>query len=645
MNRAAGHHLREWRLLTLLLLVFLLLAQRGQWFERLDNGLYDVRVAWDGRPAPADILILAIDETSLAQIGRWPWSRHELATVIEQLTLAGAGPLLLDVILAEPQRGDPTADAHLAQAISAHGQVVLPVFMPGSGAATVRPLPQFAASARLGHAQALVDKDGVTRRYLAQEQGEGRRYDHLALALLATGTSAALAGSTDAAGERLVPFAGPAGHFTRIPIADVRDGRVNPARLRGATVLLGATASGLGDTVVTPLAGINGAMPGVEFVANVLAAERQGLVRRTASVPMQMGVGATIVLLYLLCLLLLSPRRALVLTAVLALGLPLLAWAVMIRAGWWWPHAAVVLTLLLAYPLWSWRRLEASLVMMTRETERMADLLHPGARLPLDTHGPHFLDPVENRIAAITQAVDEVADALAVGGDAEQSAQVRDDMMRHLAHDLRSPLVSLRALADQLRGGSPADQAAMMARVDACARRSLDLTEQFLLIGRAQSIDSTRFAEVDLVQLLHDCADDLGEDAQTHGARVLRQCHLDLALVMGDARLLRRAMLNLGWNALRHGPHAGVVTVSLQPTGEGYLLAVHDQGAGFDAADFTALSQRYASGKAAGKGHGHGLGLALVQLVAEKHAARVVVDHPAEGGFRLGLQLQAIGQA
>ena len=138
--------------------------------------------------------------------------------------------------------------------------------------------------------------------------------------------------------------------------------------------------------------------------------------------------------------------------------------------------------------------------------------------------GPHFLDPVENRIAAITQAVDAVADALVVGGDAEQSAQCRDDMMRHLAHDLRSPLVSLRALADQLRVGSPADQAAMIARVDACARRSLDLTEQFLLIGRAQSLDSSRFAEVDLVQLLHACADDLWEDAQSQGARVQRQC-------------------------------------------------------------------------------------------------------------------------
>ncbi len=149
--------------------------------------------------------------------------------------------------------------------------------------------------------------------------------------------------------------------------------------------------------------------------------------------------------------------------------------------------------MLLAYPLWSWRRLEASLDTMTRETKRMAGLLHPGARQPDPQHGPHFLDPVENRIAAITQAVDEVADALAVDGDSLQSLQTRDDMMRHLAHDLRSPLVSLRALADQLRTGGSAEHAAMIARVDACARRSLDLTEQFLLIGRAQSVDSSRF--------------------------------------------------------------------------------------------------------------------------------------------------------
>jgi len=635
MTISASRHLREWVMLTAALLLLLVLAQRASWFERADNGLYDISMAWGGRPASDDILILAIDEASLARMGRWPWSRHALARVLETLTQAGSGPVLIDVILAEPQLQDPSADPHLAIAIAAHGQVVLPVFMPSPGASAVRPLPALAASARLGHAQALVDSDGVTRRYLAQEFDGSTAYPHLALQLRAaqSGSGPPTVADTSA---RLVPFAGPAGHFPRISVADVIDGRVDPQLLRGKTVLIGATAAGLGDTVVTPLAGRAGAMPGVEFVANVFDAERADRTRQIVPLPVRTALSVLVVLACLVALLLLSPRRALMLTAALVLGTPLLAWMVMLSTGWWWPPASVMAVLVLAYPLWSWRRLEASLITMTRETARIAGLLHPGVRAAAVVPSPRFMDPVENRIAAIIHAVDEVADALTLGGDVGKTQQVRDDMMRHLAHDLRSPLVSLRALADQLRVGSSAEHAAMIARVDACARRSLELTEQFLLIGRAQSVDRGQFNEVDLVQVLHSCADDLWEDAQSLDGHVARRCDMDLGLVMGDERLLRRAVLNLGWNALRHGPKGGTVTLSLEREGDRLVLAVHDQGVGFAEQDFAGLIHRYARGKAGSSGHG--LGLALVQLVAEKHLVDLDVSHPTSGGFRIALR-------
>ncbi len=625
-------------MLSVALLVFLGAAQRAGWFERADNWLYDIGVVWGGRAASDHVLILAIDEASLARVGRWPWSRHRLAQALEVLAQAGSGPVLVDVILAEPQTQDLSADQHLAAAIAAHGRVVLPVYMPRPGAPAIRPLPAFAQKARLGHAQALVDGDGVTRRFQAREHDGNTIYDHLALVLLAMRTDGDLSRHASAAQERLVPFAGPAGHFTRLALADVLDGRVDAQRLRGKTVLIGATATGLGDTVVTPRAGVNGAMPGVEFVANVFDAERAGRLREPVPAYWQLGLALLLVLAHLVSLLLLTPRRALLVTTALVLGTPLAAWAGMLASGWWWSPATVMATVLLAYPLWSWRRLEASLATMTRETERIAGLLHPGARTGRVTDGPHFLDPVEDRIAAITHAVDEVAAALAVGGDANQTRQYRDDMMRHLAHDLRSPLVSLRALADQLRLGSPADHQAMIARVDACARRSLDLTEQFLLMGRAQAVDRAQFREVDLVQVLHSCADDLWEDAQALGGRIERRCDADLELVMGDERLLRRAILNLGWNALRHGPRGGVVTLSLRREFDACVLAVHDQGPGIAPTEFAALSERYSQGKSGTSGQGHGLGLALVQLVAQKHHAAMEIEHPGTGGFQIALR-------
>ena len=636
MRHLASRHLREWAVLLLLLLATLVLAARGGWWDRLDHAFYDASIAASGRPASQDILILAIDESSLAQFGRWPWSRQRLAEIVERLADAGTGPVLLDVILSEPQRDDPAADTRLAAALARHGQVVLPVFMPSASEPAVRPLPILAAHARLGHAQALVDSDGVSRRYLPQEIADGTAYPHVS-AVLRDRTGLALAVQADSA-ARLVPFAGAAGHFQRVSVAELLAGQVDPARLRGRIVLVGATATGLGDNLVTPLAGRGGTMPGVEFVANIVDGLAAGLDPRVVAPLPRLALSALVLVSLMLALLLTSPRVALLITVGVAVACALLAWLVLRLSAWWWPPAAPMLLAALAYPLWSWRRLESSLSTMARETTRIAALAQPGAAPPTPAPVAGFLDPVETRIAAISSAVDRIADAVLVGGDADTDGRYREEMMRHLAHDLRSPLVSLRSLAEQLRSGGGMVDAAALARIDACARRSLELTEQFLLMGRAQALDASRFSEVDLVQLLHQTADDLWEDAQREGSRIERVCTLDIALVRGDARLLQRAWMNLGWNALRHGPRAGTVTLSLQADGAaGYVLGVHDTGSGFPAEQLPAMSQAYAQGAPGARGFG--LGLALVCLVADKHKARIVAFQPPAGGFSIHLHI------
>ncbi|MEO8122117.1 MAG: ATP-binding protein, partial [Rhodoferax sp.] len=141
----------------------------------------------------------------------------------------------------------------------------------------------------------------------------------------------------------------------------------------------------------------------------------------------------------------------------------------------------------------------------------------------------------------------------------------------------------------------------------------------------------------DLVQILHQSADDLWEDARRLGARIERRCALDCALVRGDARLLQRVLLNLGWNALRHGPSGGTVTLALHETAQGYVLSVHDQGRGFAPDALASLSQPYAQATPARAGHG--LGLALARRVAEKHQASLTAEHPAAGGFHVVFRL------
>jgi len=79
--------------------------------QQLDAWLHDARLRLFARATPDDrIAIVAIDERSLAELGRWPWSRARLADLLETIfTRDGAALVGLDVILAEPDRSSGLA--------------------------------------------------------------------------------------------------------------------------------------------------------------------------------------------------------------------------------------------------------------------------------------------------------------------------------------------------------------------------------------------------------------------------------------------------------------------------------------------------------------------------------------------------------
>ncbi|MCX7158487.1 MAG: CHASE2 domain-containing protein, partial [Proteobacteria bacterium] len=92
------------------------LAAGFGWFWRLDQTLYDAALVLRHKSAPDDIVIVAIDQQSLDQVGRWPWRRAIHATLLERLTQAGVKGVAIDILLAEPDRADPAGDEVLARA-------------------------------------------------------------------------------------------------------------------------------------------------------------------------------------------------------------------------------------------------------------------------------------------------------------------------------------------------------------------------------------------------------------------------------------------------------------------------------------------------------------------------------------------------
>lgn len=626
---------REWSLLALLLAALLILVQRGGWVERADLWIYDAALQWRATAgtakAAADPVIVAIDEASLARVGRWPWPRRRLVELMRALTAAGAGTVLLDIVLAEADDRNPAADRLLAAALRDHvaggGRVVLPAFVAGDrrngGERPILPLPAFAGQAVIGHAQALVDADGLSRRLLPSERVGGADLPHLAWAAL--GQPPPAPGTDEAATARGIVFAGPPGHFPQLSAANVIAGQ-NLPDLGGRIVLVGATATGLMDRVITPLAADGGAMAGVEFIANAIDALRAGeLTRRLGPLP-QALLSLLLLLALLAAYLVARPRQALAATVALCLLAPLASWLGLALGRVWWPPAPLMLVAVLAFPLWSWRRLEASLTAMERESGRIANLVPGGAAAVAEP--PRFLDPVEKRIHAVASAVDRIAGAIAAGGEPGEEQRHREEMLRHLAHDLRSPLISLRGLADELRGRiADGGENPALARIDHCARRALDLSEQFILFGRAESLAPQNFREVNLVDILYQASDDLWQDGRLQGACIVCHSDLDGAWAHGDYRLIYRALLNLGWNALRHGPPQGAITLFLNLAADGHLhLGARDQGPGFIPGATAAPG-----GTRPDNTQGHGLGLAFVHKVAAKHGLALETARDEEG--------------
>ena len=81
----------------------------NHWLNRLDFLFYDTRFNASLALTPAkeseqSVVILDIDEKSLAEEGRWPWSRHKLADLVELLAEYGAVVVAFDVVFSEPER-------------------------------------------------------------------------------------------------------------------------------------------------------------------------------------------------------------------------------------------------------------------------------------------------------------------------------------------------------------------------------------------------------------------------------------------------------------------------------------------------------------------------------------------------------------
>ncbi|WP_233885011.1 CHASE2 domain-containing protein [Paraburkholderia flagellata] len=745
-----------------------------------DHLVYDRLLSARSLPVSPDIVLVEIDNASVAALGRWPWPREAHARLVDQLAKAGAAAVVYDVLFTEPTPGD----AHFAQALRARPAFLPILLTPADDTGhrdAVRPVAPLAqAAAGMGHINLEVDSDGIVRSVALFEGDAQQRWPQLMVPVWRAVRSGAvkLAHGTPAAAQRddvlhaaapgtesrfLIPFSANSQTYRTVSFANVLEGRVPPEQLRGRVVIVGVTASGLYDRFATPLSGTLGPLPGVYVHAIVLDTLLNGTAIQPASPVMVVLASLAPLVLLLAGFLVLSPLRTLLLLALL-IAVSLGASAGMLHgARLWLPPVPAIVALLVAYPVWSWRRLEMTMAYLRKELRQLADepyllpeaptqrrefagdalaqqmalMAQAAQRLqdmrrfvwdsldsvpepilvadlrgvvlianhasrtylarlnvsaaegrsmqdvfgdlslvkPIDpapdamafahAHWPAPLDPARGEFAELMERGVEVrardgsdyllryarctdAQGQAVGWIAglvdvtalHDAERQREDALRLLSHDMRSPQASIVALVETERErGTLASEPVrgVMERIERYARRSLKLADDFVQLARAES-QVYALEPTSLAELLIDASDEVWPQARA------KRIQIDTAFegeqmgwINADRSLMTRALVNVLNNAVKYSPADTRIVCKIaldDHVPPRVVCSIRDQGYGIAHEDQARLFQPFQRFHAEQRPEvsGAGLGMAFVKTVVTRHGGDVQLQsEPGEG--------------
>jgi two-component system, OmpR family, sensor kinase len=213
----------------------------------------------------------------------------------------------------------------------------------------------------------------------------------------------------------------------------------------------------------------------------------------------------------------------------------------------------------------------------------------------------------------------------------------QETLLAETAHDLRTPVAALRALAETA-ARDPEQRAELLPRTVRLAGRMGDIIDGLLVRARlAAGVEQLTMQPVWLDQLVAGVV----EDMPTEGARF--SLVTAPTMVRADPTLLQRAIGNVLGNAMRHGRAPGADQAIVTVTVADGQITVADQGPGIDPALGTDLFEPYATtGGSSGVGGGVGLGLGIVRWVVLAHGGDLKVYNADEGGAIFEIQLPTV---
>lgn len=636
-------------------------------------------------PAPKAIIIIAIDEPSMAEIKQqWPWPRELHARLIRQLQQAGAAVIGFDILFAEPS--EPKQDQALARALHESDNGVLasalsavddPLFRH-----TIRidPIATLQQAAWIGGATISIDPDGIVRRaqLLTPDMPSFalqvvRRYLERAKV---NESERLLLNQHDLLQERLIDYLGPPKTIQTVSYYQALDPqhRLPPGIFSDKIVLVGRILEAIpepqrlsGDTFLTPFSWNSGhPIAGVEIQATLVDNLLHGhAVVELAPTQYWLGLLALALSASLLTVRL-KPIAALSTTILLAILYLAIAWVTFATTRLWLPVLAGITILLLVQSGYLLLRvltverdrrrlleeinrdLEAKITERTQELAAAnqalsqrhqqletayADLTHAQQKLVqsekmaslglLVAGVAHELNNPNSYVLNNLELIEEYTEQLA-GTLQTQAKTGNSDHPEHHQDDASDSAFSFNDILNILRE---------------LIRSSKEGTERIKKIV----LDLRIFSRTDDVGLIPtDLQAGLESTLSLLAKQYINRIHLHrdyqpLALVECLPGQINQVFMNLLQNAAQAISGTGNVWITTRTESDWVRISIRDDGAGIATENLSKIFDPFFTTKEVGAGTG--LGLSISYGIVEKHGGKIRVSSTLHQGSEFTVEL------
>jgi signal transduction histidine kinase len=251
-----------------------------------------------------------------------------------------------------------------------------------------------------------------------------------------------------------------------------------------------------------------------------------------------------------------------------------------------------------------------------------------------------FAIDVTDRVLSRQALMEKQRELQAANEELRSERDMRDRFVATLTHDLRTPLTAAKANAQLTarKAEQPEAVIAHAAKTVEAIGRADKMIQDLLDASRIKAGKSLEIevGECEIVSLVKSACDEL---TALYGANFRLGAPEALVGYWSSAEL-RRAIENLGSNAIKYGDITRPISVSIETLGDAVEISVHNFGSHIPSGDLPLLFDAFMRSRSSGgRARGWGLGLSLVRGVAEAHGGTIRVESDESSGTTFTLRL------